>query len=78
MERTAFLKLCQIAAVNQGDLHSFEAVKFNEIVYRPVGYQLEFDRQGKPVHTAILKDLKANSLLYCRLEDVKIFKKNLV
>lgn len=75
MDRTTFLKLCQIAAVNQGDLRSSEAVKYNEIAYKPVGYQLGFDRQGKPVHTAILKDLRANSLLYCRLEDVKIFKK---
>lgn len=34
-------------------------------------YELNFQPDGKIKHTAILKDPKANCLVYCRLEDVK-------
>ena len=34
-------------------------------------YELKFQHDGKIKHTAILKDQKANCLVYCRLEDVK-------
>ena len=46
-------------------------VKYKDAEYRPYRYELGFDCSGKSIHTVILKDLKANSLLYCRLEDVK-------
>lgn len=34
-------------------------------------YELKFQPDGKIKHTAILKEPKANCLMYCRLEDVK-------
>ena len=34
-------------------------------------YELKFQPDGKIKHTAILKEPKANCLVYCRLEDVK-------
>ena len=34
-------------------------------------YELKFQQDGKIKHTAILKEQKANCLVYCRLEDVK-------
>ena len=34
-------------------------------------YELKFQPDGKIKHTAILKEQKANCLVYCRLEDVK-------
>lgn len=34
-------------------------------------YKLKFQQDGKIKHTAILKEPKANCLVYCRLEDVK-------
>ena len=34
----------------------------NGIAYYPVSYELSFDN-GKPTHTAILHDLKANSIM---------------
>ena len=46
-------------------------VKYKDTEYRPYRYELGFDDTGKSIHKAILKDLKANSLLYCGLEDVK-------
>ena len=66
MERKQYLELCQKYAVG-GDI----MVKYKDTEYYPYRYELGFDDTGKSVHTAILKDLKANSLLYCRLEDVK-------
>ena len=66
MERKRYLELCQRYAVG-GDIK----VLYKDTEYHPYRYELGFDGSGKSIHTAILKDLKANSLLYCRLEDVK-------
>ena len=66
MERKQYLELCQKYAVGE-DIR----VKLKDAKYHPYRYELGFDDTGKSIHTAILKDLKANSLLYCGLEDVK-------
>ncbi len=66
MERKRYLELCQKYAVGE-DIR----VKYKDQEYYPYRYELGFDNNGKSIHTAILKDIKANSLLYCRLEDVK-------
>ena len=66
MERKQYLELCQKYAVG-GDIR----VKYKDTLYHPYRYELGFDSSGKSIHTTILKDLKANSLLYCGLEDIK-------
>ena len=66
MERKRYLELCQKYAVRE-DIR----VKLKDTLYHPYRYELGFDSSGNSIHTAILKDIKANSLLYCRLEDVK-------
>lgn len=66
MERKQYLELCQKYAAGE-DIR----VKYKDAEYHPYRYELGFDSSGKSIHTAILKDSKANSLLYCRLEDVK-------
>ena len=66
MERKRYLELCQKYAVGK-DIR----VKYKDSEYHPYRYELGFDNNGKSIHTAILKDLKANSLLCCRLDDVK-------
>ena len=66
MERKQYLELCQKYAVG-GDIR----VKYKDILYRPYRYELGFDSGGKSIHTAILKDLKANSVVYVMLENVK-------
>ena len=66
MERKQYLELCQKHAVGEDIM-----VKLKDTSCRPCRYELGFDSNGKSTHTAILKDLKANSLLYCKLEDVK-------
>lgn len=66
MERKRYLELCQKYAVGCDIM-----VKYKDTEYYPYRYELGFDDKGNSIHTAILKDLKANSLLYCWLKDVK-------
>ena len=66
MERKRYLELCQKYAVGE-DIR----VKLKDTEYHPWHREVGFDSNGKATFMAILKDLKANSLLYCRLEDVK-------
>ena len=44
-------------------------VVHNGIEYYPISYKLSFDN-GRPAHTAILHDLKANSIMNANLETV--------
>ena len=46
-------------------------VEYGGISYQPYAYELKFQQDSKIKHTAILKEPKANCLVYCRLEDVK-------
>ena len=66
MERKRYLELCQKYAVG-GDIK----VKYKDTEYHPYRYELGFDDKGKSIHTAILKDLKANSVVYGTLENIK-------
>ena len=65
MERKLYLELCQRQAMKGDTL-----VEYGGIAYQPYAYELKFQQDGKIKHTAILKEPKANSLVYCRLEDV--------
>lgn len=67
MERKRYLELCQRNAVDPGK--SF--VYIDGIGYYPMEYRLCFDKDGKTVHRAVLKDIKANSIVNCTLEVVK-------
>lgn len=66
MERKRYLELCQNYAAGE-DIK----VKYKDTEYHPYRYELGFDDKGKSIHTAILKDLKANSVVYVMLENVK-------
>ena len=66
MERKQYLELCQKYAVGC-DIR----VKYKDSEYHPYRYELGFDDKGNSTHTAILKDLKANSISYVRLEEIK-------
>ena len=66
MERKRYLELCQRYAVG-GDIR----VKYKDTEYHPCRYELGFDGNGNTIHTGILKDLKANSVVYAMLENVK-------
>lgn len=77
IDRAEFLQMCQkcsilpsgICGVKQNVPDELKAVH-NGIVYYPVAYELSFDK-GQPKHTAILHDLKANSVTHANLERVR-------
>lgn len=67
MNRKEYLELCQKCAILKNENIT---VNFDGISYYPVGYKITFDNNGNPLHTAILKDLRANCLVECRLDKV--------
>lgn len=77
MDRTEFLEMCRSVAVIPNGVSGIKNtppklwVKFNDMTFYPVGYKLTFTKQGKPHHTAILHDLKANSVFECDLLKVE-------
>ncbi len=65
MERKRYLELCQKNAAGYKS-----TVRYNGVEYQPRSYELRFDNSGNPVHIAILKDEKANSVICIKLNDV--------
>lgn len=69
MKRSDYLKLCTSAAMLT---YRKPKVLYGGIEYYPEGYELRFDKSGKAVHTAILRDTsKHNCLVYCPLRKVQ-------
>ena len=76
MDRKLYLELSQKVSVLKNGICGIKEnvpdelkVIYNGIAYYPVSYELSFD-DGKPTHTAILHDLKANSIMNVDLEKV--------
>ena len=76
MQRDIFLKMCQKVSVLPGGVFGIKQnvpddlkVVHNGIAYYPISYKLSFDN-GRPTHTAILHDLKANCIVNANLETV--------
>ena len=76
MQRDIFLQMCQKCSILHGGICGIKEnvpnelmVVYNGIKYYPVAYELSFDK-GQPVHTAILHDLKANSIMNADLGKV--------
>ena len=73
MDRAKFLEMCKRVAVLPDGIGGVKKVppelhlKYNGDAFYPVGYTLTFTKDGKPSHTAILHDLKTNSILKCDL-----------
>lgn len=77
MEREEYLKLCQKCSIMKkkigGVINNIPRdliVSYSGTNYYPVKYELSFDNNGKPQHTAILHDLYANSITYADLRKV--------
>ena len=70
VDRTVFLQMCQKVSVLKNGICGIKEnvpnelkVIHNGIEYYPVAYELSFDDKGNVRHTAILHDLKANSIM---------------
>ena len=77
MDRAEFLEMCKAVAVLSSGVCGIKNtppklwVRFGGMTFYPVGYKLTFTKEGKPHHTAILHDLRANSILECNLLKVE-------
>ncbi len=60
MKRSMFLDLCVQAAVKKDK----PKVLYAGIEYYPEGYELRFDKSGKAVHRAILRDASKHNCLF--------------
>ena len=73
MDRAKFLEMCKRVAMIPNGIGGMKQVppelhlKYSGVTFYPVGYTLTFTDEGKPSHTAILHDLKANSIIQCDL-----------
>ena len=77
MDRTQFLQMAQRVSMLKSGICGIKEnvpddlkVVHNDVVYYPVAYELSFEN-GKPTHTAILHDLRANAIIKVKLERVK-------
>lgn len=80
MERAEFLKLCQKVSTYPSEVCGIienipenMLVEYGASAFYSVGYKLTF-KEGKPQHTAILHSIKANSVIECDLQKVKLWK----
>ena len=76
IERKTYLEMCQKVSVLPGGVFGIKQnvpddlkVVHNGIAYYPISYKLSFDN-GRPTHTAILHDMKANSIMDADLEAI--------
>lgn len=72
-----YIELCQKVSVLKNGVCGIKenvtdelTVVYNGIKYYAVAYELSFDDKGNARHTAILHDLKANSITNADLEKV--------
>lgn len=79
MQRNEFLTLCREIAKLESGIYGIKLnipneyrVVFNGIEYYPLKYEMSFDKKGSVVDTAVLHDLKTNSIMYVPMKDVKI------
>ena len=70
MDRTDYLNLCKKVSIFLPNIPDDCLVEYDGITYYPQSYELSFIK-GNTIHTAIIHDLKANSVMCCPLEKVK-------
>lgn len=79
MERNEYLQMCQKCSVLKSGCCGIKEsvpddlkVIYDGTIYYPVAYELSF-ANGETQHTAILHDLKANSVTHAELSKVDKF-----
>lgn len=77
MDRTEFLEMCQKVAVLPRGVLGIKVVPpelcvtYKGMSFYPEGYKMTYEGSGKPLHTAILHDMKTISLIECELSKVE-------
>ena len=80
MDRKLYLELCQRVSILKSGICGVKENVTNDLkvfyggtIFYPVAYELSFDN-GQPQHRAILHDLKANCVVYAKLEEVNRYR----
>lgn len=77
MDKDGFLEMCKKVSFLPEREYGIKSappdlcVKYKGLTFYPVGYKVTFGENGKPIHTAILHDLKVNSFLECELSKIE-------
>ena len=78
MDRTEYLNLCKRVSILLPSIPTLLSslptdciVEYDGIAYYPQAYELSFD-EGETKHIAVLHDLKANSVMRCPLDKVRL------
>ena len=78
IDRKMFIEMCQKCAVLPkvagvvSDVPKELTVLWKGTKYYPVGYEVFFGNDGRVVQSAIIHDMKANSVIRARFEDVEL------
>lgn len=75
MDRTKFLELTRRVSMKSAmyrhpEFDDSEMVAYSGAKYLPIAYKLSFMGDGSVRHTAVLKDIKADSVVEARLDEV--------
>ena len=71
MDRTEYLNLCKKVSVLYPNIPTDCLVEYDGVTYYPEAYKLSFNK-GETIHTAVLHDLNANSVMCCALDRVRL------
>lgn len=75
MDRTKFLELTRRVSMKSAmyrhpEFDDSEMVAYSGAKYLPIAYKLSFMGDGSVRHTAVLRDIKADSVIEARLDQV--------
>ncbi|MGM9683247.1 MAG: hypothetical protein ACI3XQ_06590, partial [Eubacteriales bacterium] len=75
MDRTKFLELARHVSMKSAmyrhpEFNDSEMVTYSGAKYLPIAYKLSFKGDGSARHTAVLRDIKADSVVEVRLDEV--------
>ena len=76
MDRTKFLELTRRVSMKSAmyrhpEFSDSEMVAYSGAKYLPIAYKLSFMGDGSVRHTAVLRDIKADSVIEARLDKVE-------
>jgi hypothetical protein len=79
IDRKTYLEMCQKCSTLESiagiviNVPSDLLVKYKNILYYPIGYEIFFNRDGVPIHSGILHDLKANCVVRANFQEINYY-----
>ena len=79
IDRNTYLKMCQRCSTLESiagtaiNVPSDLLVKYKNIIYYPIGYEMLFNRDGVPIHSGILHDLKVDCVVRANFQEIDYY-----